>query len=245
MDLFIFIIGLSICALTTGVLIYYKMNKNGFENVVAKIVASACFVIFAVLLSSLKTNVAYYGSYAVSFIIIGLVCGLVGDILLEFKGFYPFHEKKYFSTGFITFIIGHTCYLFSLILFAKYDIDIFNINFILPFVLIFFGSLIATIVIWLVLLKGFKFNFKGHSIIINIYSFILIFAAILGFYLSFTITSIMLFILTIGLVFYVFSYYALLNFYYSPNEKTNGLMVTYTLVYYMAQIIVAGFIYFV
>ena len=245
MELCIFIVGLFICALTTGVLLFYKMNKNGFENVVTKIVASACFVIFAVLLSSLKTNVAYYGSYAISFLIIGLVCGLVGDILLEFKGFYPFHEKKFFTSGFITFMIGHACYIFSLLLFANNDVDILQLDFILPFVLIFFGSLIATIVTWLILLKGFKFNFNGQTLIINIYSFILIFASVLGIYLSFIVFSTLLFILTIGLVFYTISYFALLNFYYSPNEKTTGLMVTYTLVYYIAQIIVAGFIYFV
>ncbi len=245
MELCVFIVGLFICALSTGVLLFFKMNKNGFQNVVAKLVASACFVIFAVLLSSLKSNVAYYGSYAVSFLIIGLICGLVGDIFLEFKGFYPFHEKKFFNSGFITFMMGHACYIFALILFANNDLDLLQINFILPFVLIFFGSLIATIVTWLIMLKGLKFNFNGQTLIINIYSFILIFAAILGFYLSFMMTSVMLYILTIGLILYVISYYALLNFYYSPNEKTNSLMVTYTIVYYIAQIIVAGFIYFV
>lgn len=245
MELCILIVGLFVCALSTGVLLFFKMNKNGFENVVAKIVASACFVIFAVLLSSQKTNVAYYGSYAVSFIIIGLICGLVGDILLEFKGFYPFHEKKFFTSGFITFMIGHSCYILALILLANTEMDLLQFNFILPFVLIFFGSLIATIVTYIVLLKGFKFNFNGQAVIINIYSFILIFASILGFYLSFVITSAMIFILTIGLIFYVISYYALLNFYYSPQQKTTGQMVTYTLVYYMAQIVVASFIYFI
>lgn len=245
MELCIFIVGIFICALSTGVLLFFKMNKNGFENVVAKIVASTCFVVFAVLLNALKSSVAYYSSYAVSFLIIGLICGLVGDILLEFKGFYPFHEKKFFSSGFITFIIGHSCYLFSLILFANNDVDIFNINFILPFVLIFFGSLIATIISYTIMIKGFKFNFNTQMIITGIYSFILIFASILAFYLCFIITSTIIFILTVGLTLYVISYYALLNFYYSPNEKTTSLMITYTLVYYMAQIIVAGFIYFV
>lgn len=245
MELTILIVGLLLCALSVGVLLYFKMNKNGFENVVAKIVASACFVIFAVLLSSLKTNVAYYGSYAVSFIIIGLVCGLVGDILLEFKGFYPFHEKKFFTSGFITFMVGHACYIFSLILFANTDIDIFKTEFALPFVLMFFGSLIVTIATYFILKKSFKFNFNGNALIINIYSFILIFASVLGFYLSFAVSSMMLFILTIGLILYTFSYFALLNFYYSPNEKTNGLVVCYTLCYYIAQIIVASFIYFV
>lgn len=245
MELCIFVIGLFVCALSTGVLLFFKMNKNGFENVVAKIVASACFVIFAVLLSSQKTNAAYYGSYAISFIIIGLVCGLVGDILLEFKGFYPFHEKKFFTSGFITFNIGHTCYLFSLILFANNELDIFNFNFILPFVLIFFGSLLTTIISYIVLLKGFKFNFNGQMVITGVYSFVLTFTAILSFYLCFMLSSIMLFILTIGLILYVISYYSLLNFYYSPSTKTSGLMASYTIIYYMAQIIVAGFIYFV
>lgn len=245
MELIIFIIGLFICALSTGVLLYFKMNKNGFRNVVAKIVASACFVIFALLLSSLKTGVAFYGSFAVTFIIIGLVCGLVGDILLEFKGFYPFHEKKFFTSGFVTFIIGHACYLISLILFAETSIDIYKSSFTIPFVIMFFGSVIVTVAIWFILQKGFKFNFDGSALIINIYSFVLIFAAVLGIYLSFALSSMMIYILTLGLVLYVFSYYALLNFYYSPNEKTTSLMVTYTVCYYIAQIILAGFIYFV
>ena len=245
MELIIFIVGLFLCALSVGVLVYFKMNKNGFRNVVAKIVASACFVIFAVLLSAVKTGIAYYGSYAVSFIIIGLVCGLVGDILLEFKGFYPFHDKKFFDSGFITFMIGHICYIFSLVLFAGTNIEIWSFNFLLPFVLILFGSAIVTVLSWLIMQKYFKFNFNGNSLIINIYSFILISAAVLGFYLSFAISSIVLYILTIGLILYVLSYFALLNFYYSPNEKTNSLVVTYTLCYYIAQIIVAGFIYFV
>lgn len=245
MELAIFIIGLSICSLLVGIWLYYKMHKKGVNNVFFKIFASLSFVVFAVLLSAIKANVAFYGNYAVAMLIIGMICGLVGDILFEFKNVYSFHDDKFLTSGLIAFIIEHFCYVVALVLLACDEILLQSFNYILPTILIFVGSIIATIILWIVFHKVYNLNFKGKTLLVNIYNFFLIFASVFGLYLAFVLTNVYLFILAMGLVVFVAGYFVLLFSFYGRKESTNAVAFSYAFLYYAAQIIISSFIFFV
>ena len=47
MDFYVLIFGLCLCALTTGVFLNLRVNKGGVGALMAKTIASLCFVIFA------------------------------------------------------------------------------------------------------------------------------------------------------------------------------------------------------
>ena len=50
------------------------------------------------------------------FVILGLVCGLLGDIWLDLKYVFPLHDEPFTYAGFISFGIGHILYVTGLLL---------------------------------------------------------------------------------------------------------------------------------
>ncbi len=84
------------------------------ENYVAadilKGAASLCFVLIGVIASSVGKN----GSFA-SKIVAGLVCGMIGDILLNLRFVFKKNGQKFFLAGILAFLIGHILYLTAIV----------------------------------------------------------------------------------------------------------------------------------
>ena len=93
--MFTLIFGLIICVLATSIFISVRVNKGELAGVFSKTVASFCFIAFALLLLAQKVNLNTYSIYGVVCLVLGLVLGLIGDILLDLKVVYPFHKDKY------------------------------------------------------------------------------------------------------------------------------------------------------
>ncbi|MBR4421971.1 MAG: lysoplasmalogenase [Erysipelotrichaceae bacterium] len=55
------------------------------------------------------------GSASLMFVLIGLVFGMIGDILLNLRYVFPKHGQKIFLAGIVAFLIGHIMYLLALI----------------------------------------------------------------------------------------------------------------------------------
>lgn len=245
MDLFVLIFGLCLCVLTTGIFLHVRVTKGGVAGVLTKTLASFIFVTFALFLSSTKVGASYYGSYATTCLIVGLVCGLIGDILLDLKVIYPFHQNKYLAGGMTSFSIGHLFNIAALLLIASNEVDIFSQTYMLPLLIIVAAALVLTLLTWFVSVKFLKFNFDKFTWLVNIYSFILMLTTILSTYLVFIGLSLPMFVLAIGFILFLASDLVLSMQYFGGKQDNKTLTFVNHLLYYAAQIIIALFIFFI
>ena len=242
--MFTLIFGLIVCVLATSIFISVRVNKGELAGVFSKTVASFCFIAFALLLLAQKVNLNTYSIYGVVCLVLGLVLGLIGDILLDLKVVYPFHKSGYLYAGMTSFLVGHLFYIASMILFTYNEISFFSSQ-LLPFFLILIGAIILTIIVYFISTKVIKLNYEKFSIFVNIYSFVLIFTTILSVYLACIVSIIPMYVLAIGFVLFLASDLVLSMQYFGGKLQDKKLIVINHLLYYLAQIIIAMFIYFI
>lgn len=243
MNLYVLIIGLCICALSTGVFLFYRTKKGGLAGLFSKIVASLCFVLLAIFLAITKMNTSYYGGLAIALLIAGLVCGLIGDVLLDLKVMYAFHEKQYLVAGMTAFFVAHLFNTSAILVIINSQINLFLKW--QTLLLIVGGCLLLTLVTWFVNIKMLKLNYQKHSFIVNAYSFILFLTTALSIYSCFLGLNIFMPLLAIGFVFFLFSDLVLSTQYFGGKQNNTNLTFVNHLLYYVAQIIIASFIYFI
>lgn len=242
--MFTLIFGLIVCVLATSIFISVRVNKGELAGVFSKTVASFCFIAFALLLLAQKVNLNTYSIYGVVCLVLGLVLGLIGDILLDLKVVYPFHKDKYLYAGMTSFLVGHIFYIISMILFSYNEINFFA-NHLLPFFLVIVGAAILTAITWLVSTKVLKLNYDRFSAFVNIYTFVLIFTTLLSLYIACVVSTIPMYVLTIGFVLFLASDLVLSMQYFGGKLMDKKLIIINHALYYLAQIIIAMFVYFI
>ena len=242
--MFTLILGLIICVITLSIFISIRVKRGELAGVFSKTVASFAFVCFGLFLLAQKINLNTYTMYASVCIILGLICGLIGDILLDLKVVYAFHKDKFLYAGMTSFLVGHIFYIISMILFATNQVNFF-VNHLLPFFLILIGAGILTTIVWLISTKALKLDYDKYTAFVNVYSFVLIFTTLLSVYMACIVNIIPMYILTIGFVLFLASDLVLSMQYFGGKLMDKKLIVTNHLLYYFAQIIIAMFIYFV
>lgn len=240
----ILVIGIILCLTSMGIFIYLRVTKGGLAGVFSKTVASFCFIALALLMLAQKIGLNAYFSYGAIFIVLGLICGLIGDILLDLKVFYNFHKKQFLYAGMTSFLVGHICYITSMLLFSANEIDIFATK---PLILlaIFIGSIVLSMAIWLLSTKVLHFNFENCTLFVNCYSTVLLFTFALSLYLGIIITKLPIYILTIGLGLFLLSDLVLSTQYFGGKLLDKKLIVLNHLLYYFAQITIASFLFFI
>jgi len=239
----VLVIGLLLCFLSLGLFLQLRLTDKGVYALIAKAVASLCFVLLAVFLLATKTGLNVLYSYAASALIVGLVCGLIGDILLELKVIYPFHEDKYLKSGMLAFSLAHLFNITALILLAQNSVNMFVDNW-LYIAIVFVVAAILTVLIYFTSTKMLKFNYGNAKNITNIYSFILMFTTLLSIYVAMIISTIPVYILAIGLVLFLISDLILSVQYFGGKQTDKSMAFFNHLFYYMAQILIASFIFF-
>lgn len=242
--MFTLIFGLIVCVLAASIFISVRVNKGELAGVFSKTVASFCFIAFALLLLAQKVNLNTYSIYGVVCLVLGLVLGLIGDILLDLKVVYPFHKDKYLYAGMTSFLVGHIFYIISMILFSYNEINFFA-NHLLPFFLVIVGAAILTAITWLVSTKVLKLNYDRFSAFVNIYTFVLIFTTLLSLYIACVVSTIPMYVLTIGFVLFLASDLVLSMQYFGGKLMDKKLIIINHALYYLAQIIIAMFVYFI
>lgn len=91
---------------------WFRTAKANVYSLMLKITSSICFILCGIF--ALKS----VGSSNISLlIIVGLVLGLVGDILLDLKIMYPEQSNQYFVAGTFSFAVGHFFYFLSVVLY--------------------------------------------------------------------------------------------------------------------------------
>lgn len=243
MSLTFLIIGLSICALSTLVFLCTRVKKGGLAGLFTKIIASVCFVMLSVFLSFGKTQVGYYASLPIGLIIVGLVLGLVGDIVLDLKVMYEFHNNQYLTCGMTSFSMAHIFNIAAILTFANTQLSIQN--YLIPIAIMIGASIVLTLIISLISTKVLKLNYGKHAVLTNIYCFILLLTTILSIYFTIILQNYSMIILATGLVFFLTSDLILSMQYFGGKQGDKKLIVLNHFTYYLAQVLIATFIYFI
>lgn len=116
---------ISLCAKLGGVLTlagavalcFYlreKLRAYSVKAAIMKSVVSLLFVATAVCCAWSVTDPARPRMMAL-LVILGLVCGLAGDIWLDLKYAYREEETRFTYAGFFSFAAGHMCYILGLL----------------------------------------------------------------------------------------------------------------------------------
>ncbi len=105
---------LSVAVAFAVLFIVIRTWKGGLPAMLLKTLASLCFVTMGIvgLATSTLTN-----KIPLALIVIGLLFGMVGDILLDLKVIYD-NDKIYLNFGMLSFVLGHMAYFSALTLFA-------------------------------------------------------------------------------------------------------------------------------
>lgn len=205
---------------------------GGVPALFTKTICSIGFV-FAGILAMIY--VEFHKFYA--FIMIGLVFGMVGDILLDLKRLYKEDAGIYLNYGMLAFGLGHIMYFMAL---GNYYG--FNGSFVGKTFLSIAIGLVASAVIVFVLAKYLKLDFGEFKWQSFAYSTVLI--AVMALSLILGIKNNALMLMNIGLVVFLASDLVLSTQYFGGKENNNILTTINHILYYGAQVMIVGIMYY-
>jgi len=243
MNLTFLIIGVCLCVFSTIVFLVARVKKGGLAGLFTKIIASVCFIMLGMFLSFGKNQIGYYSSLPICLIIIGLVLGLVGDIVLDLKVMYEFHDKQYLNCGMTAFSVAHIFNIAAILTFVNTQISVQN--YLIPIAIIAGSCVVLTLVISLISTKILKLNYGKHAVLTNIYCFILLLTTALSIYFTVVLKNYYMIILSVGFVFFLLSDLILSTQYFGGKQDNKKLIILNHATYYLAQILIATFIYFI
>lgn len=213
-----------------------RVTKGGIPGLLAKTVASIGFMClgFAGLV-----QLGSYSSFGV-FIMIGLLLGLVGDVVLDLKVIYKESNDIYLNAGMISFAISHVVYFAGVYLLA----GLLDPNFSLKMPIIISAAI--TIPVGALILYVSKFlNVKFGKFIVHavVYMILLIFMAVLSIYIAVSIPAFKL--LAVGFMLFLLSDLVLSTQYFGGKPDDKLLIVVNHALYYGAQICIASIFFFI
>ena len=219
----------------TALFLILRVKKGGFWGLFSKTMASVCFISTALAAASQKTP---YFSFT-SLMIMGFIFGMLGDIWLDLKWMYTDDVKKFLYAGFISFLVGHLCFVTAIIRNSPYTL--WSI-----LAAVGIALLIATVAV--LLEKPMKLKYGKYKPIVFIYSttlsMTLTFSAVTAYITNFEKIWI---VMTVGAALFLFSDLVLSGMYFSDSKNKNtpvNVVINHTL-YYAAQFILASAIHFV
>ncbi len=209
-------------------LTFFLINRDRNGSVKALLYKTAAsFLFILVAFTSFIVNPGQCTALFAVLIIMGLVCGLVGDILLDLKIMYKESSSLYQHGGMAAFLVGHLFYLAALIIYFGFSW--------IPLVI----ALVLAAIIICVSKFLFKFNFAEHTVDTYAYSFVLAYmmtqacyAAVSRGYTACTV------LLAAGAILFLLSDLVLSMTYYDNKDSRAYISVNHVL-YYAAQFAIA------
>ena len=228
----IVIMAIALCLLVWFV--YEKCKKYDLKELFIKTAISLLFVVVALVAT-------YSSSKFTSFnllVIIGLVLGLLGDILLDLKNIDLERTKGYTYAGFITFGLGHILFVTALILNYYNGSILYIILAVVLDIIISIGTILME--------KPFKLKYGKMKPIVFLYALCLFatfsFSLFLAIENSFSYTSLTMFLA--GATLFAISDLVLSGTYFGEGkERPIDFILNYA-TYYSAQFIIAFLLIF-
>lgn len=206
---------------------WFRTVKPNVYSLVLKITSSICFILCGIF------AIKAMGSSNINLlIIVGLVLGLVGDILLDLKLMYPEQSNQYFVAGTSAFAIGHFFYFLSAVL---YNGAVLPTH--LPWNIL--ASFAVAILLTLAIIlpsKKLGMNFGKMLFVVIFYSLILTF--MMAFTISIAIFNPIYWIFASGMILFFLSDLVLSLQYFGGKTQKIWVYVNH-LLYYLAQTMLA------
>ncbi len=99
-----------VAALAAALFIRVAYIGRAFSKLSTKALASFCFLLVGILCACAQPLGPGRNAYAV-LMLLGLFCGLAGDIALAYQEVFPRRKEKYFLVGLSAFLLGHLFYI--------------------------------------------------------------------------------------------------------------------------------------
>ena len=234
------IVLICICVLLAVAFIIVRVLKGGIIGVLIKTLASFGFVssgVIGLVISDISTTY----KWVLGLIVIGLVLGMIGDIVLDLKVVYPGNDKYFLNAGMLSFFLGHVCYITAFSLWAD---PIQRFTSAMSIVdLLFTSAGIATILTVGITLSSKKMGLQFGSYIIQTvaYTFILTWSTVYACVLS--LFGCGLWLAFVGLLLFFLSDIVLSFQYFGGKIDNKPLIVVNHALYYAAQIILVALIF--
>ena len=230
----------SIIACAAIALVVYvreKIKAYSLKAVLIKAFVSVLFIAVGVLGLASSTEPNLMGV----FVVLGLVCGLLGDIWLDLKYVFRTHEEPLTYAGFASFGIGHVLYIIGMLTqFFPTDGMLYVI---VPIVL----AVLTSIVNAYVLEKPMKLNYGSMKPTVVVYG-ILLFSTLLvsgSLALAFGWKETALNLMFAGAILFTASDLVLSGTYFGTgHERPIDFILNY-FTYYPAQFVIATALMFV
>lgn len=219
-------------AIALALFLIARDRKGSVKALLFKTLTSFLFMVvaFTSFLANPNQGVATYAML----IMMGLVCGLIGDIVLDLKIMYKESSSLYQHGGMVSFLIGHLFYLAALIVYFGFSWT--------PVVI----ALALAVIIGLVSKFVLKFNFAEHTIDTYAYSFFLSYMMTQACYAAitqgFTACTVLL---AAGAVLFLLSDLVLVMTYYDNKDSRPFIVVNHVLYYAAEYTIALSILYFV
>lgn len=206
---------------------WFRAHKPTVYSLALKTTASLCFILSGIF------AINSVGSTNINLLLlVGLVFGMVGDILLDLKIMYPEQSDQYFKVGTFSFAIGHFFYFLSAVLFNCNTIPtnlVWNI-------LISFGVAIILTLAIILSSKKLGLNFGKMLWIVIMYSLILTFMVSMSVSIAIFVPSFWMF--AVGMILFFLSDLVLSMQYFGGKGHASLIYINHIL-YYSAQILLA------
>ncbi len=200
-------------------------RKGSVKALLLKTITSFLFI--SVAFASVMVNSGQGVATFFALIIMGLICGLIGDIVLDLKVMYKESSSLYQHGGMVAFLIGHLFYLAALIIYFGFDW--------IPLVI----AVVLAIIIACVSKFILKFNFAEHTVDTYAYTFFLSYMMTQACYAAitrgFTACTVLL---AAGSILFLLSDLVLVMTYYDNKDSRPFIAVNHIL-YYAAQFTIA------
>ena len=227
-------------AITIAVAITFivvRVIKGGVWGLFTKTTASFAFVALG-LVGAYRHGL----TMVAGFILMGLIFGMLGDIVLDLKKIYKNDEKPYLNAGMLSFGLGHIMYMIATILYSNslFRNDIRTTY--LAMIGIGVGGII-TIIIACFGEKLLKLNFGYYRYQTYAYTFILSFMSV--FSVAVACFKPVFLIFALGIVYIFLSDLVLSKQYFGGKQDCKVLTTLNHAIYYAGQIAIAFSLFFI
>ncbi len=193
-----------------------------------------CGTVIATAVAATNENRSFLGFG--SWMTIGLVCGLLGDVWLDLKWIYLQDKDSYLYSGFIFFLLGHICFITA----------VFNASPYTPLSAVIAAVAALVIAVIAILLeKPLKMHYGKFKWIVFLYSLTLSMTMTMAMVTAvITHFQTMWVVMSVGGLLFLLSDLVLSGMYFGEGKNTKFNVVLNHSLYYAAQFIMAATVLF-
>ena len=210
-----------------------RASKATFYSLTLKILASLCFIFAGIL----ALTVVGWGTVGIM-IIVGMVFGLIGDIVLDLKIMYPEKNDTYFLIGTGSFAVGHVFYFIAGLLTMLDSGNAISLSWAIPVALVLAGVLTLGI-----MLSSKKMGMDFGKVKWAVVSYSVVLSFMFFFSCFVAIFNTMFWIFAAGMLVFLLSDLVLSMQYFGGKDQKIFIYINHIL-YYLAQCMFALFMLF-